>query len=216
MLCLIRGVPLRRSVIMTCIGLVLVLGLFILSSCRNTPRLAALPSDAVVLAFGDSITFGTGAAPAESYPHILEKLIGRRVVNGGVPGEVTAEGRERLAAVLDEQNPAMMLLCLGGNDFLRHEDEGRTVENLRAMIDLARKRGVGVVLVAVPRLGFGLEVPKLYTELAREFAIPLEGKALKRILSTGSLKSDPIHPNAAGYRMLAESMARLLHDSGAL
>ncbi len=205
-----------RSVITTCIGLLLVSALIFLCSCNSVPRLAALPTDAVVLAFGDSITFGTGAGPGESYPAVLETLIRRRVVNAGVPGEVTAGGRERLSAVLDEQNPAVMLLCLGGNDFLRHEDEGRTVENLRAMIDLARKRGVGVVLIAVPRLGFGLEVPKLYAELAREFAIPLEGKALKRILSTGSLKSDPIHPNAAGYRILAESMARLLRDSGAL
>ncbi|KAF0220610.1 MAG: GDSL family [Geobacteraceae bacterium] len=206
----------RRAVTMTLIGSVLILGQFFLCSCRKTPQLATLPSDAVVLAFGDSITFGTGVVPAESYPSVLERLIGRRVVNAGVPGEVTAEGRERLAAMLDEQSPALMLLCLGGNDFLQHQDETQTAENLRAMISLARKRGVGVVLIAVPRLGFGLEVPKLYGEIAKDFAVPLEGKTLKQILSTGSLKSDPIHPNAAGYRILAESVAQLLHDSGAL
>lgn len=205
-----------RSAITTCIGLLLVSSLSVLCSCNSAPRMAALPSDAVVLAFGDSITFGTGASPGKNYPAVLETLIRRRVVNAGVPGEVTAEGRERLSAVLDEQKPAVMLLCLGGNDFLRRQDEGSTIANLRAMIDLARQRGVGVVLIAVPRLGFGLEVPKLYSELAREFGIPLEGKALKKVLSTGNLKSDPIHPNDAGYRILAESLARVLHDSGAL
>jgi len=187
-----------------------------LFSCSKTPQVAKLPSDGVVLAFGDSITFGTGAAPAESYPGVLEKRIERRVVKAGVPGEVTAEGRVRLASVLDEYNPVLMILCLGGNDFLRHLDEAATADNLRAMISLARNRGVSVVLIGVPKLGFGLEVPKLYGELAREFSIPLEGKALKQILSKSSLKSDAIHPNAAGYGILAESVARLLHDSGAL
>lgn len=201
---------------MTGIRLVIILAFFLLSSCSTAPKLAPLPADAVVLAFGDSITFGTGAAPAESYPSVLEGLIARRVVNAGVPGEVTAEGRERLAAVLDEHHPALMLLCLGGNDFLRSEDEARTAENLRAMVGLARQRGVDVVLIAVPKLGFGLEVPRLYKKIAGEFTITLEGEALKNILSTKSLKSDPIHPNAAGYRLLAESVAKLLRAAGAL
>jgi len=196
-------------------GLLLICGL-ILFSCSKTPQIAKIPSDGVVLAFGDSLTFGTGAAPAESYPSVLEKRIGRRVVNAGVPGEVTADGRVRLVSVLDEYNPGLMILCLGGNDFLRHQDETRTVENLRAMISLAQSRGISVLLISVPKLGLGLEVPKLYGELAKEFAIPLEGKTLKQILSKGSLKSDAIHPNAAGYTILAESVAQLLRNSGAL
>ena len=59
-------------------------------------------------------------------------------------------------------------------------------------------------------------MPKLYGELAKEFAIPLERKTLKQILSKGSLKSDEIHPNAVGYTILAEAVAKLLRDSGAL
>ena len=197
-------------------GLLLICGLMGLSSCSKTPQVANVSADSVILAFGDSITFGTGASPAESYPSVLEKRIGRRVVNAGIPGEVTAEGRARLASVLDEYNPKLMLLCLGGNDFLRHQDEIKATENLRAMISLSKSRGVSVVLIGVPRLGLGLEVPRLYGELAKEFAIPLEGKTLKQILSKGRLKSDSIHPNAAGYTILAESVAQLLRNSGAL
>lgn len=204
----------RRFVFVT--SLLLMFGLFAVCSCSKTPQIAKLPSDGVVLAFGDSITFGTGAATTESYPSILEKRIGRRVVNAGVPGEVTAEGKARLASVLDEFNPALMLLCLGGNDFLRHQDESDTAENLRAMVTLAHNRGIGVVLIAVPKLGLGLEVPKFFGEIAKDSAIPLEEKTLKQILSKSSLKSDAIHPNAEGYSILADSLAKLLHDSGAL
>lgn len=197
-------------------GLLLVFGLSVVCSCSKTAQLPGLSADAVVLAFGDSITFGTGAAPAESYPSLLEKRIGRPVVNAGVPGEVTAQGRARLSSVLDENRPALLLLCLGGNDFLQRLDDARTAENLKAMISLARERGVAVVLIAVPRLGMGLEVPKFYKELAREFALPLEDRALKAVLAKNSLKSDLIHPNGAGYAVLAEAVAVLLHDSGAL
>lgn len=201
---------------MTIIKFLFILGLLGLCSCSGTPPLPPLSSDAVVLAFGDSITFGTGASPGESYPAVLEGLIGRRVVNAGVPGETTAEGRLRLVSLLDEQRPALLLLCLGGNDFLQRQDESRTDENLRAMVGLARERGVAVVLIAVPRLGFGLRIPKLYGKIARDSGIPLEQEALKKILSAGSLKSDQIHPNAAGYRILAESVAGLLGAAGAL
>ena len=193
-----------------------ILCFLLLCSCSGTPKLSPVPADGVVLAFGDSITFGTGAAPTESYPAVLEGLIGRRVVNAGVPGETTAEGKARLAGVLDEQRLALVLLCLGGNDFLRQMDEQSTTDNLRAMVAMAKERGIPVVLIAVPRLGFGLEVPKLYSGVAGDSAIPLEKKALKKILSTNSLKSDPIHPNAAGYRLLAEAVQRLLRDAGAL
>ena len=99
---------------------------------------------------------------------------------------------------------------------MRHQDESKTIENLRAMISLAQSRGVSVVLISVPKLGFGLEVPKFYGELAREFSIPLEGKTLKQILSNNSLKSDAIHPSASGCNILAESVSQLLRNSGAL
>ncbi len=195
-----------------CLGLLLLT----LAACRRSPELAPLPVDAVVLAFGDSLTYGTGARPEESYPAVLERLIGKRVMNAGVPGEVTAEGKVRLPALLDEQRPALVIVCLGGNDFLRHLDEAATEANLREMVGTAKEHGCGVLLVGVPRLGFGLDVPALYERVARDAGVPLEDKALKRILADHSLKSDLIHPNAAGYRQLAEGIAAALRRSGAV
>lgn len=190
--------------------------LLFLASCTDTPTMPRMPADGVVLAFGDSITYGTGAGEGQSYPKTLEGLIGRRVLNSGVPGETTAEGLARLPAVLEEQKPCLMILCLGGNDFLRRLNEEQAEENLKAMVRAARERGVPVVLLGVPKPGLFLKTHQMYGEVAKGYAIPYEGKALQRILGENSLKSDHIHPNAAGYRQLAESVADLLKKAGAL
>ena len=166
--------------------------------------------------FGDSLTFGTGATPTESYPAILERLVSRRVVNSGVPGEVTSEGLSRLPEVLEKEKPALLILCHGGNDLLRRLDRQQIVNNLRAMIRLARKRGVAVVIISLPAPGIALSPPPFYREIAAEMKIPIEEEALTMVLSDGSLKSDYILPNAAGYRRLAESIAALLRKSGAV
>jgi len=198
------------------IQLLMVCILALLTACSKGAQLPRLSADGVVLAFGDSITAGTGAGSGESYPEILGSLIGRRVVNAGVPGEVTAEGAARLPELLESVKPALLILCHGGNDLLRHMDQRQAADNLRGMIRMARERGVAVVLVAVPSPDLSLKPPAFYGELAAESGLPIESKALGKILGKGSLKSDYIHPNAAGYRQLAEALAALLRKSGAI
>lgn len=205
-----------RKIISVFLKCILLFILFLLSSCTPSPKLSQLSQDAKILAFGDSITYGTGAAESESYPAVLQGIISRTVINAGIPGETTAEGLTRLPSVIDEHRPALMILCLGGNDFLRKLDEGEAKKNLREMVRLAREKGVDVILIGVPRLGLSLAVPELYGEIAGEFNVPYEGKILRSILSKGKLKADYIHPNAQGYRKMAEAIAELLRKSGAV
>jgi acyl-CoA thioesterase-1 len=188
-----------------------------LAACSpSTPRLPKLAPDAVVLAFGDSLTAGTGAEEAAAYPAILAQLIGRPVVNAGVPGEVSAEGRERLPALLADVRPQLLVLCHGGNDLLRGRD-ARTIDaNLRSMVLAARSQGVSVVLLGVPAPNLARAVPDFYRKLAHELKLPYDGDILSRIEGNRSMKSDPIHPNAAGYRLLAQRVAALLKEAGAL
>jgi lysophospholipase L1-like esterase len=187
-----------------------------IAACGEQAKLPRLAADAVVLAYGDSLTFGTGASEAESYPAQLAQLIGRRVVRAGVPGEVSAAGLERLPAALDEHRPALLILCHGGNDFLRRQSKQDAAANVRAMVGMAKERGVAVVLVGTPEPGFGVAPPEFYEAIAGEFRIPYEGEVIGRILKNAALKSDPIHPNAQGYRLIAERVAELLRNSGAL
>ncbi len=197
----------RFSVFLTLLtGLVVLLA----SGCDRTPPLPKLSSDAVVLAFGDSLTFGSGATPREAYPAVLQELLGRRIVNAGVPGEVSAEGLARLPQLLEANAPDLVILCHGGNDFLRRQPPSEVAANLRAMIELAHARGAAVVLVGVPQLGLTVQPPDFYAELAKEFTLPYEGEILHDVLTDRALKSDTIHPNAAGYRRLAEALQQLI------
>jgi len=184
--------------------------------CGERPRLEPLPPDAVVLAFGDSLTYGTGANEEESYPAQLEKLIGRRVVRAGVPGEVTAQALERLPAALDEHAPRLVLLCIGGNDFLRRLGNPQAERNVREMVKLAQSRGVAVLLIGAPEPGFSVSPPAFYAGIAKEHRLPYEGGIIGEVLKDRSLKADPIHPNARGYRLIAERLAETLKQSGAI
>ena len=188
----------------------------VLAGCTPPPELEPLAADAVVLAFGDSLTFGTGAGPGESYPEVLSGLIGRTVVNAGVPGEVSTDGLDRLPALLDREQPALLLLCHGGNDQLQRLDPARLADNLRAMIREARDRNIAVVLIAVPAPGLSLRPLPLYAGIADEFGLAADLETVADILGDRALKSDYIHPNAAGYRRLALAVADLLRAGGAI
>lgn len=182
----------------------------------STPKVAKLAATDVVLAFGDSLTYGTGAKAEESYPAVLSQLLGRNVVRAGVPGEQTAGGLQRLPGALDEHQPRLVIVCLGGNDMLRKGSPATIEANLRAMLKEIRGRGLDAVLVGVPAPGLITSAPEFYEKLAKEFGIPYEGKIVTSVLYKPDLKSDPIHPNADGYRRMAEAIAKLLRDAGAV
>ena len=188
-----------------------------LAGCgERVPPLPKLAPGDVVLAFGDSLTYGTGALPGESYPEVLSVLIGREIIAAGVPGEQTAAGLERLEGVLDITKPTIMLLCIGGNDMLRKVDPSVIEANLRRMLEKARLRGVAVVLIGVPKPALFGGTADFYERIADDLVLPFEGGVLNDILKDNTYKSDPIHPNARGYRVLAEALADLLRRAGAV
>ncbi len=192
---------------------VLIILTALLSGCGSNPRIDRVTANSTVIAFGDSLTSGYGAKEQESYPSVLAALLGCRVINAGVPGEVTSEGLQRLPDLLKENNPDLIILCFGGNDMLQKQSRERTKSNLREMIQLIKESGSDILMIAVPQPGLLLTVPDLYKELADEYKLPLDSKTIKNILSQRSLKSDRIHPNAQGYKIMAENFLKLIRES---
>lgn len=192
------------------------IAILLLAACERAPTLPKLNSHDVIVAFGDSLTHGTGAASDAAYPAVLAALTGRTVINAGVPGDTTASALQRLPEVLAEHKPRLVLLCLGGNDMLRKQPEAATENNLRLLVKTIRASGADVVLIGVPEPKLFGGAPDFYARVAKEMQLPLESDIFNDVLKDNRLKSDPIHANAAGYRVVAERLAKFLNKAGAL
>lgn len=182
----------------------------------SQPRLSTLATEDVILAFGDSLTEGFSVDAGKGYPEQLAMLSRRGVINAGVSGETTAQGLARLSTSLDEARPALMILLMGGNDILRGMSMDAAKRNLAAMIEMALSDGVQVVLIGVPERSLFLRNAPMYRELADRYDLVLEDELLADLLAQPSMKSDPIHLNAAGYREMAIRIHALLQGHGAL
>jgi acyl-CoA thioesterase-1 len=196
-------------------GFILSLMLIVLSACSDNKQLQILDSDATILAFGDSLTYGSGASRDKTYPAILQELIKHKVINAGIPGEISATGLRRLPGLLQTYQPDLIIICHGANDILQKLDLSQTQKNIQLMIDLARENQVQVVLIGVPGFNLFLSKAAMYQSLADNNQIPIDNNSLAEILKNNSLKSDYIHPNSNGYKLLAENINQLLLTHGA-
>ncbi len=191
--------------------------LFLLGCSQPEPVFEKLSEDAVILAFGDSLTYGTGASKDNDYPTILSLLSKHEVINSGIPGEISRAGLERLPEILDEYQPELLILIHGGNDILRKIPAQQTSNNLLQMINEAKQRNIKVLMLGVPKPSIlFMSSAEIYQQIAEQQAVPIDLETLPDILSNNQFKSDTIHPNNAGYRIMAENIYNLLVEKGAL
>lgn len=189
----------------------------LLAGCsESTPSLQKLDPDAIILAFGDSLTHGTGAEEQYSYPARLAEQTGLTVINAGVPGELSAAGRDRLPTLLERHRPDLLILCHAGNDILQQRNQQSAADNLRAMITMAHEHDIEVLLIAVPKPALLPRAAAFYDDVASSSGVPLIRDALADILSRASLKADAVHPNRNGYARLSEAIIEKLRQTGAL
>lgn len=194
-----------------------------LAACgRKTPRAQAIAPGATVLALGDSLTSGVGASsPDTAYPAVLQRLTGWKVVNAGVSGDTSAQALERLPALLQTHQPALVIVGVGGNDFLRRQNASATRTHVRQICEQARASGAQVLLVAVPELSLmaaagRLSDHPLYEDIADELKIPLHRKGWSDVLANEQLRADTVHANAAGYAQFVQGLVGTLKDTGLL
>lgn len=191
-----------------------------LAACSRKQKLAAVPAGATVLALGDSLTYGTGASVETSYPTVLARLTGWNVVNAGIPGDTSAGALARLPDLLQQHTPPLVILSIGGNDFLRRLPPADTRANIRAICQQAAAVGAQVLLVAIPEISAFAAAARslgdhpLYDEVARELKLPLHAKGWANVLSDPALRSDAVHANARGYELFAQGLAERAGELG--
>lgn len=195
-------------------GLFIVVALVYYFKPKHENRIELNQNGTKILAFGDSLTYGTGVSKDKSYPAQLEKILHVKVLSSGIPGEVSESGLKRLPAVLDEVKPDILVLCHGGNDILRKLSRKQTKQNIEKMVELAQQKGISVVLVGVPNLSlFGISTADMYGDIAQKYKLPYEDEILEKIEKDVKLKSDQIHPNEKGYKMMAEAIAGVMRQN---
>ena len=201
---------LRRRFLLATVALPVVVAL---TGCgRKSVTGRKLARGATVLALGDSITFGIGASAETSYPTVLANATGWNVINAGVSGDTSAQALARLPALLQEHAPPLVLVSIGGNDFLRRLPEAQTRANNQKICELCLASGAQVLLVAIPRFSASAAVNgalsdhQMYEEIAQKLQLPLHAQGWSTVLSNAALKSDQIHANAQGYEQFARGL----------
>lgn len=175
-----------------------------------------------VVFLGDSITAGLGLETGEAFPALLEKQLASEglpvtVVNAGVSGDTTAGGLRRLSWIL-QQEPDVLVVCLGGNDGLRNLDVATSKENLRRIIAEAKDAGTEVLLLGmmIPT-NYGPEYREqfaaMFPAVAEETGVPLVPFALEGVAGDPQLNQpDGIHPTAKGQKIIALNVVGPLRE----
>lgn len=201
--------------------IILLLAVIILvAGCGSKVKEEAFPSGSQVVALGDSLTAGAGVDPEEAWPDLLAGLTGWVVINGGVNGDTSGDALRRLPALLDEHNPVLVLVALGGNDMLRRIPQEETIANLGKMLAMIKAQGAKPVLLATPKPSAAgavfqnLSAADFYRRVAEEHQVPLIEDAIADVLSDPKMKGDPLHPNSAGHAQLSRKIFDALKAFG--
>lgn len=164
-------------------------------------------SGETLIALGDSLTFGEGVQPSENYVSVLSSKLGVPIVNAGVSGDTTAMALARLPDILEKYpHPKLVIVMLGGNDFLQRLSKEETYGNLSKIIAIIQARGAIVLLVGVRGGIFTDSFADEYGKLAKEYKTAYVPNILKGILGKPELLADTIHPNAKGHAKMAEKL----------
>lgn len=193
--------------------LAMILAGALLTACGK-PRLKnAPPRNLDVCCFGDSLVSGVGApTPEQSYPGQLADLIERQVTAWGRPGDTAGQALKRLEG-FSQQEFGLVVVTLGGNDIIQRRQWADTEGHLREVFRGIQATGAVVAFTGVT----GPLNPTrngLYKKLCRQEGVLFIPEIMDGILANPELKADEIHPNAAGYRLIAERVAAGLREAG--
>lgn len=177
-----------------------------------------ISSDKTILFFGNSLTAGYGIDKDDAFPGLIQQRLDSlgldfRVINGGLSGETTAGGLNRLDWFLEDE-PYIFVLELGGNDGLRGIELSETKSNLEKIIDKVRTKypSTKIILAGMqipPNMGseYTDEFQTIYPEVAREKDVTLIPFLLEGVAGDPELNlPDGIHPTEKGHQIVFETV----------
>ena len=193
---------LKKAILFLCIFCLFVCGC---SREKNIKNIGSQGSN--IICFGNSLTSGVGASPGNDYPSILTKQIDISIINAGKSGDTTEDALKRIARDVLNRDPRLVIIQFGGNDFLRGIPKEKTLKNLDKIVKNIQDAGAMVVLVEVRTTLIGDEYLPGFKKIAKQRAAYLISDILKGVMNNPNLKSDYLHPNDEGYKIMA---ARIL------
>ena len=180
----------------------ILLAYILVAACRG-PQ-AVTPKGENIICFGDSLTFGTGAPRNKSYPAQLAEMIGQPVINSGVPGDTTGRALQRLARDVLSESPRIVLITLGGNDLKKGVDKKTAFKNLKEIVEAIQAKEALVVIGGLKLKFWDRGYEEEYEKLAEETGVLLVPDILGELMGNEKLMHDTIHPNATGYKIIAQ------------
>ena len=208
----------------------LALGIIGCDSGTSSPGTDPVENKTIVC-FGDSLTEGYGASKpgavdkSKSYPAFLQEKVKAVVINSGKSGDTTSDGLARLEKDVLSKNPDIVIILLGANNFLNRESASSTKNDLKTIIDKVKNENRKIYLVSfvgdstweeaylkiIPDI-LAPSVKNIIDEYKNIYLqLSSENKDIELIQNiwTGidyTKMSDPIHPNADGYKIIADNI----------
>ena len=171
---------------------------------REYPILNINNQNEAIVLFGDSLAYGTGSSEAQGgIEGILERRLNIEILNMGVPGDTTADAERRISSVVSKE-PRVVIMSLGGNDFIRRTNKNDVAKRYGRMIARIQDSGAAVIILGVPGyLG-------TYKDLAQTYQAGYVKNILSGLITNPEFMHDAIHPNDKGYEKVADRIEPVL------
>ncbi len=202
----------KQGLIGVCIALCFCIGVYWLFFLRvDVPIANYPPKNSTIVVFGDSLVAGYGSTPGNDFPSLLGASLKQSVINMGINGDTSADGLLRIDAVVAEE-PGVVIVLLGGNDYLRRIDESATRANLSGIVEILKNSGSVVILAGVRRGIIRDGSDELYESIADTYGALYVSNVLDGIFMKPELMYDAIHPNDRGYALIADRFRSVFVD----
>jgi len=167
--------------------------------------------DGPIVFFGDSLTAGVGAGEGEDFPTLVAKELNlKNTINAGVSGDTAAGGLARLKTDVLDKKPSLVIVELSGNDFLGQVPASETIRNLDSIVRQVHESSAAVLMIHIKFPLKEGEYENGFKTIAKKYKAEVLWNAEEGIAGNPSLMADEIHPNAAGYKILASRIAKLI------